>query len=104
MLLITGYASTRGADGSDKTFCDVVLDGLAPDGGLYVMNDSPASFTKQQLKRLVPLSYAERALRILEQWINPSHLHPSTLMQMTQNAYSFDNFDCNKVSTDSATL
>ncbi len=89
--------STRGADGSDRTFCDVVLDGLAPDGGLYVMSDSPASFTRGQLERLVPLSYADRALRILEQWINPSHLHPSLLRQMTHKAYNIDSFDCNKV-------
>ena len=89
--------STRGADGSKKTFCDVVLEGLASDGGLYVLNDNPASFSHDQLLRLVPLSYPERALRILEQWINSSHLSPSVLRKMIENAYNIDNFDCNKV-------
>ena len=89
--------STRGTDGSKKNFCDVVLEGLASDGGLYVMNDNPASFSQDQLLRLVPLSYPQRALRILEQWINPSHLSPSVLMKMIEKAYNIDNFDCNKV-------
>ena len=61
------------------------------------MNDNPASFSQDQLLRLVPLSYPERALRILEQWINSSHLSPSVLMKMIENAYNIDNFDCNKV-------
>ena len=61
------------------------------------MNDNPASFSQDQLLRLVPLSYPERALRILEQWINPSHLHSSVLTEMAQKAYNIENFDCNKV-------
>ena len=61
------------------------------------MNDNPALFSQDQLLRLVPLSYPERALRILEQWINSSHLSPSVLMKMIENAYNIDNFDCNKV-------
>ena len=34
------YISTRGG-GSPKTFEQVVLTGLAPDGGLYVPNEIP---------------------------------------------------------------
>ncbi len=96
-FLFVGFVSTRGADGSSKTFCDVVLEGLAPDGGLYVINDRPPHMSKEQWNRLVNLKYADRALRILEQWISPNHLTPSVLERMTQEAYNFDTFDCSKV-------
>ena len=39
------YVSTRGAgsasDDSPKTFCDILLEGLAPDGGLYLPTTYP---------------------------------------------------------------
>jgi len=44
-----------------------------------------------ELERLVPLTFQERALRILEQWISPNDLHPSQLKQMIDSAYN-ENF------------
>ena len=41
-----------------------------------------------QWERLVDCSYQDRALRILETWISPSELHPSSLRQMVYKAYS----------------
>ena len=78
-------------------FDDVILQGLAPDGGLYVTSDPVNKLTKQQWKRLLPLNYQERALRILEQWIPHNHLHPSILSGMIKKAYSWDNFQCKQI-------
>ena len=37
------YVSTRGAaSGAGLPFCDILLDGLAPDGGLYLPESYPA--------------------------------------------------------------
>ena len=54
------YVSTRGQV-APRSFCDILLEGLAPDGGLYL----PESFPKVDLKSLRGLAYAELAQRIL---------------------------------------
>lgn len=36
----------------------------------------------------MPCSYQERALRILEMWLSPADLHPSSLRAMINDAYS----------------
>jgi threonine synthase len=54
------YVSTRG-EAAPKSFCEILLEGLAPDGGLYV----PEAFPKVSLKELRGRSYAELAHRIL---------------------------------------
>ena len=41
-----------------------------------------------QWQRLINLSYQERAARILEAWIDPSELHPSSVRDMITKAYS----------------
>ncbi|MEA3195030.1 MAG: threonine synthase [Betaproteobacteria bacterium] len=55
------YVSTRGA-AAPRSFCDILLEGLAPDGGLYV----PESFPQVKLAELRPLGYPELALRLLQ--------------------------------------
>lgn len=90
----TGYISTRG-DNNNKSFQDVILQGLAPDGGLYVPHRHQLpSFTLDELKRLVDISYSERTLRILEKWISPTDLHPRLLRTFINNAYGGDAFQC----------
>lgn len=94
------YVSTRQVSKQKpprKTFSDVILEGLAPDGGLYVPQRDIPRLSPGQWKRLVNLSYPERALRILEQWLDPRQLHPSKLSDMVSLAYNCDNFDCMKV-------
>ena len=57
------YVSTRGSD-EQLQFLDILLAGLAPDGGLYL----PASYPKvctEQLDRWRNLSYADLAVEIL---------------------------------------
>lgn len=86
-----GFTSTRqehSDTGDSPGFLQVVLEGLAPDGGLYVPKKKIPHFTEGQWERLVNCSYQDRALRILETWISPSELHPSSLRQMIKKAYS----------------
>ncbi|CAH3164702.1 unnamed protein product [Porites lobata] len=86
-----GYVSTRTEypDGEESPgFLDVVLEGLAPDGGLYVPKEKIPHLSLGQWERLVNCSYKERALRILETWLSPTDLHPSILQSMVTKAYS----------------
>ena len=61
------YFSTRGASARVSS-AEAILQGLASDGGLYV----PAVFpqmTRGEIEELVPLSYEERAVRILSRYL-----------------------------------
>ena len=62
------YVSTRGHD-SGQRFCDILLEGLAPDGGLYL----PAHYPRvddAMLTRWRSLPYAELAFEILSLYID----------------------------------
>jgi len=59
------YVSTRGG-AAPKRFTEILLEGLAPDGGLYV----PESLPRADLARWRGLSYAELAARILAQFMD----------------------------------
>jgi len=58
------YVSTRGAAGT-RSFEDVLLAGLAEDGGLFVPASWPA-LAPDDLRSLRGLSYAETTARVLE--------------------------------------
>ena len=88
----SGYVSTRGYDFEGQTFNDVLLQGLAPDGGLVVPRADPPSFSLGQLSRMTDLPYTERALRILEQWVNSDEIRPQTLRMLIADAYDKENF------------
>eukprot|EP00475_Leptophrys_vorax_P009412 TRINITY_DN16262_c0_g3_i1.p1 TRINITY_DN16262_c0_g3~~TRINITY_DN16262_c0_g3_i1.p1 ORF type:complete len:784 (+),score=136.87 TRINITY_DN16262_c0_g3_i1:3086-5437(+) len=82
------FISTRGYRGEKpQTFLDVVHDGMAPDRGLYVPQASFPKFSLQQLRRLVDMSYSERALRVLEQ-LPTGLLTPNSLRSILTEAYS----------------
>ncbi len=95
----SGYVSTREdvANGRPKKFSDAMLEGLAWDGGLYVPVDNFPVFTTKEWERLLPRTFAERALRILEKWIHPDEIHPSELSRMINKAYGGKNFASKKV-------
>lgn len=61
------YISTRGKAPA-LGFEDVVLAGLASDGGLYVPESIP-QFSPQEIAKLVPLSYRELALEIMRPYV-----------------------------------
>ncbi len=58
------FVSTRG-DNTPRTFTDVLLAGMAPDGGLYV----PTSWPKLDIEGLHGLSYTDIALKVLTPFI-----------------------------------
>ena len=59
------YLSTRGA-AAPQRFTDILLEGLAPDGGLYV----PETFPAADLPAWRALSYPDLALQILSKFID----------------------------------
>jgi len=61
------YLSTRGEPAS-RGFADILLEGLAPDGGLYLPQTYPR-VSAEQLSRWRGLSYAELAFEILSLFI-----------------------------------
>ncbi|CAH1266432.1 THNSL1 [Branchiostoma lanceolatum] len=93
------YISTRQSDKKQesRTFSEVVLEGLAPDGGLYVPKKGLRRLRDSEWGRLVQCSYQERALRILEQCIPHAEVHPSVLKNMVQTAYAQDRFSTDGV-------
>ena len=64
------YLSTRGHAGqpANPEFCDILLGGLAPDGGLYLPESYPR-ITRAELDAWRGLSYAELAFAILSKFI-----------------------------------
>ena len=62
------YLSTRG-DASPRRFCEILLEGLAPDGGLYLPERYPR-IDAETLARWRRLSYAELAFEILSLYID----------------------------------
>jgi threonine synthase len=62
------YISTRG-DATERSFCEILLEGLAPDGGLYLPTVYP-SIDDATLTRWRGLGYAELAFEILSLYID----------------------------------
>lgn len=85
------YISTRSqrpaSNGDRKFFSDVVMEGLAPNGGLYIPNKGFPKLEPSELIRLAHMSYPERALIILEKCIHPVDIGPSELRSMVNHAY-----------------
>ena len=62
------YISTRGKS-PELNFCDVLLGGLAPDGGLYLPKNYP-KFTANDLNQMRAMSYQELAFTIFEKFVD----------------------------------
>ena len=62
------YISTRG-DQTERRFCEILLEGLAPDGGLYLPTHYP-KVDEATLTRWRGLSYAQLAFEILSLYID----------------------------------
>jgi threonine synthase len=62
------YQSTRG-DRDERSFCEILLEGLAPDGGLYLPTHYPR-IDAATLARWRSLGYAELAFEILSLYID----------------------------------
>jgi len=76
--------STRG-QAPALDFADVLLTGLAADGGLYVPQTWP-QLSKAEIAGLAGLSYAETAERIISPFVGTS-IAPQALRAMIEDAY-----------------
>ncbi|XP_070842508.1 threonine synthase-like 1 [Chaetodon trifascialis] len=85
------YVSTRSDSvepSNQKThFSDVVVEGLATDGGLYVPKNGFPNIDAPEWLRLVDMSYPERALVLLEKCIHPLDISALDLRTMIFKAY-----------------
>jgi threonine synthase len=82
------YVSTRG-DATERRFCDILLEGLAPDGGLYL----PMSYPKVDALRLDhwrELAYADLAFEVLSLYIDD--IPADDLRAICRRVYSKDVF------------
>ena len=86
------YISTRGKS-PELNFCDVLLGGLAPDGGLYLPKSYP-KFTKDDLNEMRLMTYQELSFCIFEKFIDdiPSH----DLKEIVNKTYTSEVFGYNR--------
>ncbi|MCL2075828.1 MAG: threonine synthase [Betaproteobacteria bacterium] len=80
------YISTRGRAPA-LSFCDILLAGLAPDGGLYLPESYP-KVSPEELARWRGLSYAELAFAILSKYIDD--IPPADLKALADKTYTAD--------------
>ncbi|MDR5897798.1 threonine synthase [Halomonas vilamensis] len=84
------YISTRG-QAPALSFEEVVLTGMASDGGLYVPETLP-SFSHTELAEMAGLSYAEIAFRVMKPFVN-GEIDDATFRQLVHDAYATFNHD-----------
>ena len=82
------YISTRG-DATERHFCDILLEGLAPDGGLYLPMHYP-QVDAATLARWRGLPYAELAFEILSLYIDD--IPAADLKALVKRTYTKDVF------------
>ena len=78
------YLSTRG-DATPRAFCEILLEGLAPDGGLYLPQAYP-KVDPATLARWRGLSYADLAEQILSLYIDD--ISAADLRALLQRTYT----------------
>lgn len=78
------YLSTRGHDVA-KTFEQVTLEGLAPDGGLYVPEYWP-EFSLQEIRRMRGISYSDLVVEVMRPFVGDC-VNDKQLNLMAQRAY-----------------
>ncbi len=88
------YISTRGP-GEPKSFTDVLLAGLAPDGGLYVPTAWP-QLSREELAGMAGMAYTDVALQVMAPFVGNS-IDRETLGGLLYNTYSSSVFDRNAV-------
>jgi threonine synthase len=81
------YISTRGLS-APQSFSDILLGGLAPDGGLYLPESYPQ--VADHLDEWRTLDYAELAFRILSLFIDD--IPPADLRNLCQKTYTAETY------------
>jgi threonine synthase len=82
------YLSTRG-DATPRGFCDILLEGLAPDGGLYLPDHFPA-VDDETLTRWRGLDYADLAFEVVSLYIDD--IPPDDLRELVAKTYTAEIF------------
>lgn len=77
------YKSTRNSF-LQKTASQAISEGISADGGLYLPSEIPA-LTAEQIKELVPLTYCQRAERILSLYL--TDFTPDEIRRSVEGAY-----------------
>ncbi len=80
------YISTRG-HAAPQAFCDILLGGLAPDGGLYLPESYP-QISRSELDAWRQLSYADLAYEILSKFI--TDIPAADLKALVSKTYTAD--------------
>ena len=82
------YISTRGAAQSQPTFTQILLGGLAPDGGLYLPEAYPQISRAEldQWRALANSSYADLAFAVLSKFIDD--IPPADLKTLVDKTYT----------------
>ena len=78
------YISTRGQS-APQAFCDILLGGLAPDGGLYLPESYP-HIGRSELDAWRELSYADLAYAVLSRFIDD--IPPADLKALVARTYT----------------
>lgn len=79
------YISTRGG-GAGSTFEEVVLQGLAPDGGLFVPQSIP-KVTDEELKSWQNYSFQQLSFEVLSRFIGEEEIPRDDLRDMINKSY-----------------
>ncbi|WP_119154356.1 threonine synthase [Caldimonas tepidiphila] len=87
------YISTRG-DRTERGFSEILLEGLAPDGGLYLPTHYPR-IDAATLARWRGLSYAELAFEILARYIDD--IPPDHLKRLVDKTYTEEVFGTREI-------
>ena len=97
------YLSTRG-DASvspSKTFSEILLGGLAPDGGLYLPESYP-QISRAELDAWRGLSYADLAYAVLSKFIDD--IPPADLKALVDKTYTADVYCNGRIADDAADI
>lgn len=84
------YISTRGQDGS-LSFSDVLLAGLAPDGGLYVPEEYP-QIPWSMIKEMRGWSYPNIAFHVLRLFVDDHDIRHADLLRIVEASYTAEKF------------
>src|SRR5436309_1805362 len=89
------YISTRGAWTNDpQPFCAILLEGLAPDGGLAIPEHYPR-FSAPEFEALRPLGYRDLATAVLSRFI--TDISEPDLRALIARSYQKDAFGSDEV-------
>jgi threonine synthase len=96
------YISTRGAAQSQPTFTQILLGGLAPDGGLYLPQTYPQVGRAElgQWRALANASYADLAFAVLSKFIDD--IPAADLKALVDKTYTAEVYGNGRVATQAA--